>query len=191
MRNEPIQPSTSQRPHWAQLAYQFGHELGRVLCNSWLPRSTLKPPSRWLEEALAEAFAIRGLGLLAESWANNPPFPNDSAYSRSLRDYRDTLLKRYGEKANSRQLPTWFEETKGLLEQSRGLEPAEGPAIIALVRELERQSACVSDLGAVNRWSTLSALPIEEYLRAWLSSCLELRAPGLLPKRIKSLFGLA
>jgi len=34
---------------WAQHAYQFGHELGHVLCNSWLRGSTLKPPSRWLE----------------------------------------------------------------------------------------------------------------------------------------------
>ena len=60
---------------WAQLAYQFGHELGHVLCNSWLPETDLKPPTRWLEEALVDAFSIRNLALLAESWEKNPLFP--------------------------------------------------------------------------------------------------------------------
>jgi hypothetical protein len=29
---------------WCQLAYQFGHELGHVLCNSWQPHAKPKPP---------------------------------------------------------------------------------------------------------------------------------------------------
>jgi hypothetical protein len=52
---------------WSKLAYQFGHELGHVLCNSWQPQAKPKLPSQWLEEALVEAFSIRGLGLLADS----------------------------------------------------------------------------------------------------------------------------
>jgi hypothetical protein len=30
---------------WAQLAYQFGHELGHVMANSWQPHAKPKPPS--------------------------------------------------------------------------------------------------------------------------------------------------
>ena len=60
--------------HWAQLAYQFGHELGHVLCNSWLPYSKLGPPCRWLEKSMVEAFSIRGLQLLADGWERDPPF---------------------------------------------------------------------------------------------------------------------
>ena len=52
---------------WCKLAYQFGHEFGHVLCNSWRSGDNPKPPSQWLEEALADAFSIRGLALLAES----------------------------------------------------------------------------------------------------------------------------
>ena len=53
---------------WCKLAYQFGHELGHVLCNSWEASAKPRPPSQWFEESLVEAFSILGLGLLARSW---------------------------------------------------------------------------------------------------------------------------
>ena len=34
---------------WSQLAYQFGHELGHVVCNSWMWNAHSPPPSCWLE----------------------------------------------------------------------------------------------------------------------------------------------
>jgi hypothetical protein len=52
---------------WAQLAYQFGHELGHVLANSWQPHAKPTSPCQWLEEAMVEAFSLRGLGRLAET----------------------------------------------------------------------------------------------------------------------------
>ena len=42
---------------WSKLAYQFGHELGHVMANSWQPHAKPKPPCQWLEEALVEAFS--------------------------------------------------------------------------------------------------------------------------------------
>ena len=42
---------------------------------------------RWLEECLAEAFAIRGLARLADGWERDPPFPSNSRYAQALRDY--------------------------------------------------------------------------------------------------------
>src|SRR5271154_360400 len=44
---------------WCRMAYQFGHELGHVLSNSWQPDSLSLRPSIWLEEALVEAFTLR------------------------------------------------------------------------------------------------------------------------------------
>jgi hypothetical protein len=64
---------------WTQLAYQFGHELGHVMANSWQPHAKPKPPCQWLEGAMVEAFSIRGLGRLAESWKQSPPFAGDNA----------------------------------------------------------------------------------------------------------------
>jgi len=65
---------------WCKLAYQFGHELGHVLSNSWQFSAKPGPPTQWLEEALVETFSIRGLRLLADSWEKAPPFAGDSAF---------------------------------------------------------------------------------------------------------------
>jgi hypothetical protein len=59
---------------WCRLGYQFGHELGHVLCNGWGPDAKPRLPCQWVEEALMEAFSISGLGLLADRWAGDPPF---------------------------------------------------------------------------------------------------------------------
>jgi hypothetical protein len=58
---------------WSKLAYQFGHELGHLTCNSWRPDAKPAAPCQWLEEALVEAFSLRGLALLADSWSTDPP----------------------------------------------------------------------------------------------------------------------
>src|SRR5882672_7981985 len=148
---------------WAQLAYQFGHELGHVLCNSWLPDTDLKPPSHWLEEALVDAFSIRNLALLADSWEKNPPFPGSSAYGDGLRKYREEVVKKYrdaGGTAPVTDIAAWFRETRATLDRANGIDKIEGPAILAILAELERDRACVEDMGALNRWPARSAVPI-------------------------------
>src|SRR5205823_10311963 len=80
---------------WSKLAYQFGHELGHVLCNSWDRLARPRAPTQWLEETIVEAFSLRGLRLLATSWARNPPFAGDAAFARSIRDYRSDLVAKY------------------------------------------------------------------------------------------------
>ncbi len=109
---------------WSQLAYQFGHELGHVMCNSWMWKVETPPPSRWLEECLAEAFSIRGLGRLADAWEHNPPFPNDAKYGRSLRDYRRDLIEKY-QKAGGPEpvedVAAWLRANRALLDRADGL----------------------------------------------------------------------
>ena len=80
---------------WSKLAYQFGHELGHVMANSWQPHAKPMPPCQWIEEALVEAFSIRGLGRLAESWKQNPPFAGDNAFGDAIADYRENIIQRY------------------------------------------------------------------------------------------------
>ena len=52
-------------------------------------------PTQWLEETIVEAFSIRGLALLAQSWALNPPFAGDEKFAGSLRTYRQDLVAKY------------------------------------------------------------------------------------------------
>jgi hypothetical protein len=66
----------------------------------------------------------------------------------------------------------------------------EGPALIAILAELENDDACVVDMGALNLWPERTSVPIEEYLTKWEESCRRLDAPGRLPARLRKLFRL-
>ena len=60
---------------------------------------------------MVEAFSIRGLGRLAESWLRDPPFPDDSAYGGALQTYRDRLIERYSRGADGKSIAdtaAWF-----------------------------------------------------------------------------------
>jgi hypothetical protein len=174
---------------WSKLAYQFGHEIGHVLCNSWDARSKPRVPCQWLEESMVEAFAIRGLGRLATSWERNPPFTGDAAFGAAIREYRENVIKNYGkagEQMSDAEIASWFRAFRSVLKSS-ALSGIEGPFIIRLAGELERDIACVEDLGALNRWPSRSRVPLEEYLTLWGRSCAEVHASGRLPARLRSL----
>ena len=174
---------------WCKLAYQFGHELGHVLCNSWGPAAQPRPPSQWLEEALAEAFSIRGLGLLTTSWEKNPPFAGDAPFAAAIRSYRRNVVEGYRkQQAPGSDFALWFAANRS--ELGRGLPEPEGPAVLAILPELERDRGCVADLGAVNPWPARSGVPVEEFLSLWTKSCVELGAPGRLPVRLRELLAL-
>jgi len=136
---------------------------------------------------MVEAFSLRGLGLLADSWEEHPPFPNDAAFAGAIRKYRQNLLDKYGTPAGQPpvlDLCAWLRRYRDALDHSGGVGVIEGPEIVQIVAELEGDKACVEDLGAVNRWPARGVVPVEEYLRLWQASCAEIDAPGRLPARL-------
>ncbi len=174
---------------WCKLAYQFGHELGHVLANSWQSNAKPAAPCQWLEECVAEAFSIRSLRLLAEGWARHPPFPNDHAFARAILDYRGNLLTRYGETAGAQNARkdsrAWFAAQRVDLEQIGRATPATGAFVSPLLATLEADTACVADIGALNRWPERTALALPAYLDAWSNSCRDLGLAGYLPKALR------
>jgi hypothetical protein len=175
---------------WSQLAYQFGHELGHTMANSWQPHAKPKPPCQWLEEAMVEAFSLWGLGRLAESWKQDPPFPGDNAYGDSIADYRRDVVQRYTELATERGLLN--DQAAGFVNHCReieagGLVPFGQAASLTIPAEYKRSPNCVEALGALNRWPGRSGVPIKDYLRQWKASCVELQAAPLLPTRLRQI----
>lgn len=180
---------------WSKLAYQFGHELGHVLANSWDATSKPGNPCQWLEEVFAEAFSLRGLGKLALSWEKSPVFPNDAPFANAIRQYRRNALQKYEELATSQMKDSqpggWFRQFRSALESSGGLRGPGEAAVPIMLRELEEDIRAVEDLGALNRWPGRSTVSIEQYLRLWKKSCDEIGAVGRLPGRVCELLGLA
>jgi hypothetical protein len=178
---------------WSQLAYQFGHELGHVMANSWQPHASPKPPCQWIEEALVESFSIRGLGRLAENWKQNPPFAGDNAFGNAIADYRQNIIQRYSELADAQgttnDAVVWFTNHRNEIELP-GLNPFAQAASLTFLNEYERVPSCLEAVGALNRWPGRTGLPIEEYLGQWEASCAELKASPLLPTRIRAMLGV-
>lgn len=179
---------------WVQLAYQFGHELGHVLANSWQPHAKPKAPCQWLEEAMVEAFSLRGLGRLAESWKQDPPFPGDNEFGNAIADYRRNIVESYTKLATEQGIiidpAAWFANHRSEIEVA-GLNPFAQAASLTILAEYERSPDCVEALGALNRWPGRSGVPIEEYLRLWEASCTELPATPQLPTRLREILRIA
>jgi hypothetical protein len=175
---------------WCNLAYQFGHELGHVFCNSWEADAKPRNPCQWIEEALAEAFSLRGLGLMADDWAHIPPFPNDGAYAGSIRSYRETILAGYRVAEKDQDLTAgfdaWFKMHEAYLHEHGGLDAARG-TVSTMLDLLQSDAAMIADMGALNRWPGRSGVPLHDYLDLWEKSCVELNAPGRLPVRLRGL----
>ena len=111
---------------------------------------------------MVEAFSIRGLGRLAASWERDPPFAGNAAFSSSIRQYRDNLIKDYGGagvQLADAETARWFRAKRSILESTQ-LSGIEGPFIVRLASELERDIGCVEDMGALNRWPSQSATPM-------------------------------
>jgi hypothetical protein len=180
---------------WSQLAYQLGHELGHVMANSWQPHAKPLPPCQWIEEALVEAFSIRGLGRLAESWKESPPFPGDNAFGDAIARYRQDIIQRYAAQADEqglgRNAAAWFADHRREIEVP-GLNPFARAAAAAIVlAEYERVPSCVEALGALNRWPGRTGVQIEEYFHQWQASCAELQASPALPNYLRETWGIA
>ncbi|MBZ9887723.1 hypothetical protein LB559_07225 [Mesorhizobium sp. BR1-1-3] len=175
---------------WSKLAYQFGHELGHVLCNSWQPDARPAPPCQWIEETMVEAHSLRGLARLAKSWKEAPPFAGDNAFGDAIARYRQDIIDRYAALAESqgltRDAAAWFADHRGEIEMP-ALNPFAQAMSLTILAEYGRAPDCVEALGALNRWPGRTSMPIAEYLGHWEASCVELRASRRLPIRLRDL----
>ncbi|MER9171770.1 hypothetical protein NKI12_31575 [Mesorhizobium australicum] len=179
---------------WSKLAYQFGHELGHVLCNSWQPDAKPAPPCQWLEEAMVEAFSLRGLGRLAPSWKEAPPFAGDNAFGDAIARYRQDIIDRYTTLVDSQGLAhdavAWYADHRSEIEMP-ALNPFAQAMSLTILAEYERTPDCVEALGALNRWPGRTGIPIADYLKRWEASCTELQASPRLPLRLRELLRIA
>jgi hypothetical protein len=168
---------------WCKLAYQFGHELGHVLCNSWQRDAAPHTPTQWLEELLVESFSTRGLHILADEWASSPPFRGNEHFSSEIGKYKDALIAKYSRDVqicDGLSLGKWYKKNRMSLREEFGLG-LEQAAVPFIAKVLIDNPDMIADLGALNRWPERSSLELVDYINAWYASCRQIGLAGDLP----------
>jgi hypothetical protein len=169
---------------WAQFAFQFGHEMGHIVCGY----ADYPNPNKWFEETLCEAASLFVLGRMAEGWKTRPPYPHWKDYAGSLRQYRDERTAKAGLPEGS-TLAAWFRPKEPSLRKDgtqRELNLTMAAAILPLFEEAPERWAAVRTLNAVHGDASRS---FADYLRDWSRSTPEPQRPII--AKIAERFGVA
>ena len=71
---------------WAQYSYQFAHEFCHLLSDYERLEGSA---NNWFHESICEVASLFTLSSMATTWEAEPPYPNWSSYTNSLRDYAE------------------------------------------------------------------------------------------------------
>jgi hypothetical protein len=99
---------------WAQLVYQFSHELAHVLARGESGKEK-ESPNQWFEESICMTASLFTLRRMSETWKTSP-YPNWKSFAPSLRKYADNQMSK-----QSRQLPNdmtlaqWYKKNESNL----------------------------------------------------------------------------
>ncbi len=181
--NEHIVRLDTRDRAWAQLAYQFSHELCHVMCNY----RNVKNEQLWFEETLCEVASIFALRQMGKAWKTDAPYSNWKSYSVSLIDYAKNRL-------------TAVDQSSDTLEEIY-LDNREELNATAINRDVNNMLACKllpifenfpagwEAVRYLNRGPAEENRSFEGYLRAWHGRVPE--AQKALVNEIAAGFGIA
>lgn len=163
---------SARNRHWAQYAYQFGHELCHVMSNFELRAGdAARKRNQWFEEAVCEAAGLFALRSMALRWQTAAPYSTWQDYAPALRAYADRLVTE-----PHRQLPegvspgNWLQarlETLGRDPYHRDDNEVVANLLLPLFERAPEQWAALHYLN-LHPADAVADLP--EYLRNWRSS---------------------
>lgn len=170
--------------HWAQFSFQFGHEMGHILCGT----ADYPNPNLWFEETVCEAASLFALGRMAERWKTRPPYPNWKDYAASLQKYRDERMAT-AKPPEGTPFAEWFRGREASLRKDgtqRALNLTMACAILPLLEESPEHWSAMATLNAVHGDGSRT---FSRYLGDWTRSSPEKHRPFI--ARIAERFGAA
>ncbi|NVK30418.1 MAG: hypothetical protein HWE20_05415 [Gammaproteobacteria bacterium] len=155
----------SKNRRWAQMIYQYSHELCHVLSNyANAPRNLTG--HNWLEESLCEAFSRYGLEVTAELWRRDPPYQNWRSYASAIDDYLNNLVQSPRSNAPANWQDWWRSHRTLLLDQpvadNRRFNHQWGAE---LYRQIDGEEWTL--LTSLNRRRPTGFMPLSELLKQW------------------------
>jgi hypothetical protein len=169
---------TAADTHWAQFAFQFGHEFCHTLANyANDPRQLVRYPPQanfWLEESLCETASLFTLRAMSRSWQTAPPFPSWRNYAPWLNGYAEQRLTR-----PEHQLPAgkpfsaWFQENQAALRRNPAMRDWNTIIAIQLLPLFEAEPRGWQGVTFLNRGLHLANESLSKHLAEWRAQCPE------------------
>jgi hypothetical protein len=173
---------TAEDTHWAQYAFQFGHEFCHVLANDTnnLNRSGPIPPAAnlWLEESLCETASLFTLRAMSRSWQNAPPYPSWRSYAPWLNAYAEERKTRPEHQLpKGKSFAVWIHENQSILRRNAMVREWNTIIAIRLLPVFEAEPRGWEAITFLNKGLNSPDLSLEKHVAEWRSQC----PPGLRP----------
>lgn len=145
--------------YYAQLIYQFAHELAHI-------RADFQPAdheNKWLEETLCETASLFALRSLAVRWEHQPPFDALRNYREHLASYADRVIKSR-EPLTPETSPAFYRKHRATLRKSATERSLNGAFANLILPLLEKDPV---------HWQALASFPrqkgasLAEHFTAW------------------------
>jgi hypothetical protein len=167
---------TATDTHWAQFAFQFGHEFCHTLANyaNNERQFTRYPPQAnfWLEECLCETASLFTLRAMSRSWETAPPFPSWQSYAPWLNAYAKLRLSSQEHQLPAgKPFPVWFQENEALLRGNALTRDRNTIIAIHLLHLFETEPRGWQAVTFLNRGDHGAQDSLFKHLTEWRSEC--------------------
>ena len=161
--NEHIVRLNTKNRAWAQLAYQFSHELCHVMCNY----RNVKNQQLWFEETICEVASLFALRQMGEAWKTDAPYSNWKSYSVSLKDYANQRLNVLD--TDSETLEEVYLGNRDALQASATNRDVNNKLANKLLPIFEKHPSAWDAVRYLNRGPAEENRAFDDYLRGWHS----------------------
>lgn len=153
--------------YWAQMAYQFSHEVCHLLTNYDLAPNNITR-QQWFEESVCETFSLFILERMAEQWKVDAPYANWKSYAKELQRYADNIMEQE-HRAPAQDLRKWYQQYKNVLEgdpyaQERHLNEKLATHLLELFNRYPKQWVALNYL---NLGDDTDDRSFKKYLNDW------------------------
>ena len=168
LKGEHIILLDSEDKHWAQLAYQFSHELCHGLSNYDSEDKGKESPNQWFAEVLCETASLFTLRRMAVTWQSSPPYPNWKEYAPALKEYADGKLN-----GKQSQLPAgvsledWYRANENLLRSNPCLRELNDVAANLLLPLFEKEPEHWPAIRYLNLGKRDNTKSFRQYVQEW------------------------
>lgn len=167
-RSDPLSPyrvrlSTGDNL-WAQMSYQFAHELCHILANY----QDDEHRNKWFEESLCELASIYTLRHMAKTWRTEAPYPNWKSYHESLTDYADNIIKK-SSLDEGKTLAAWYQEHRDELSKKADRRELNSVVAVTLLPRFERRPEHWAAIEYLNTGKLHGSQSLQQFLAEWRS----------------------